>query len=114
SAGFQGANSAAVPTGYPLSNALGLWNFGGLDPQGSSERRVDFFLPSCEDFSFTIKVMGTLRRTSYGSSDDFMNPGEFIDACSLPGSTTVLANQGPGAATGNLPLPFPFTLYDFT
>lgn len=118
--GFVGDGNplAAVPTGYPLSSSLGLWSYGTL-PTGGGGAQVEwtFALPSCDDFSFVAKVMGTVRRTSYiASGQNVTTAGqpEWVDACSLTGSTRILQNAGPGTVVSDIPLPFPFTLYDLT
>lgn len=115
--GFFGDGNpiATIPTGYPLTNHLGLWSYGTLPANGGGAQvEWHFFLPTCQDFDFTVKITGTLRRTSYLTSGANVPQSEFINACTLPGVTTILQNAGPGSVVSNIPLPFPFTLYDLT
>jgi hypothetical protein len=127
--GFVGLNSAAVPTGYPLDNSLGLWSYGGLVAAGGlQERRWDFALPTGADFTFNVALYGTFLRSDYGvgvgtvaaAANTLDNSGTFRNACKspivqVPGSP-FLVNASPGDDNlGNeIAFPFPFSLYDLT
>lgn len=128
-AGFVGANSDAVPTGYPVSASLGLWAHNNLPSGGSSSSRWDFTLPDPDsDFTFAVMVHGTFLRASYGSSEAQIaaslntldNAGTFRNACAspivqVPGSPFLKgAASGADNSGSEIALPFPFTLYDVT
>jgi hypothetical protein len=109
----DGASLATVPPGYPLDASMGLWLYGSLTPGGGGgQAEWDFSLPSCDDFTFTVKMMGTVQRSSYQVAGT--NSTDWIDACSLPGHSTILQGAGPGSVVSDIPMPFPFTLYDIT
>lgn len=109
----DGPSLASVPTGYPLSNALGLWSYGDIPPSGGYvTQQWDIFLPTCEDFDFTTKVMGALRRTSYTAATSTATTLQ--DACAFSGHQEPLVNPNPGDVATGQALPFPFTLYDVT
>jgi hypothetical protein len=129
-AGFVGANSSAIPTGYPLSNALGLWSYNDLVPGASNVVRWEFALPTTADFTFNVALFGTFLRSDYGGSattilaaaNTLDNSGSFRNACSSAGGMTPIAGSpfltsaGPGAdnSGAEIALPFPFSLYDVT
>jgi hypothetical protein len=128
-AGFVGANSASVPTGYPLSAALGLWAHGSLSVGGGSLERWEFELPDPNvDFYFNVKIFGTFLRTSYSwradpvlaAENTLNNAGSFRNACASPIAQIAGSPFLVGAASGSdnsgaeIALPFPFTLYDLT
>lgn len=109
---------ASIPTGYPLDATHGLWRYGDLrGNRAGGQREWRFSLPTCDDFIFNVKVMGTLLQDTYtASGDSKTSDGQsvpWIDACQLPGHTRVLTNAGPGSYVDGIALPFPFTFYDF-
>jgi hypothetical protein len=116
--GFEadGNPLSPVPTGYPLDDSMGLWEYGTLvSGGGGAQLQWDFPLPTCDDFTFEVKVMGTVRRVSYvNNKQTLTTQAEWINACNLPGMTRVLQNAAPGDFVSDIPMPFPFTLYDLT
>lgn len=114
--GFSATNSAnpnAVGPGYNLSNAYGLWRYGTLNAGGAKNVQWNFNLPNCTDFEFDFRLKGTLTHTSYDSSGDMLDTGEFLDACTL-GGTHILRNSAATGHVDGLSLPFPFNIYDST
>jgi hypothetical protein len=126
-AGFAGANSVAVPTGYPLNNTRGLWNYGNLPQGGGNEVRWDFSLPNDEDFTFQVRVAGMFLRDNYVFSTSTVNASQNVntaawsdaapawrDACAFPSHTTELVNATTPLFSSDIALPFPFALYSQT
>ncbi len=102
-----GANSVAVPTGYPLSNARGLWSYPNLPINGGARAHMAFALSNCNDFSFLARITGTLRPPQFSAETGGLT--SFTNACTLGGTIT---NGGAPAAA--FAVPFPFSLYNFT
>jgi hypothetical protein len=126
--GIVGANSDAVPTGYPLDASLGLWSFGDLPVGHTNQRRWDFSLPTPTSFTYVVDTFGTLTPSDYGIGADTIGPanntldnsGTFRNACAspivqIPGSP-ILALAAPGSDNlgSEIALPFPFSFYDYT
>lgn len=117
--GFYGVNPVPVtiPTGYPLDDTLGLWSYGNLaaGPDGDSAWNEWFFyLPNCDDFNFTVKIMALVEKSNYIIGADRMASSGFIDACSLTGHTSILQNASADDYVDNIPAPFPFNLYEIS
>lgn len=125
-AGYNGSNSVAVPTGYPISNAYGLWYYGTLAGGANATQQWNFNLPGTSDFTVTLRVLATFTRSSYtvqtgtiaaannvhGAAWSDSTP-VWVDACQMSGMTRVLVNKN-RLYTASTRIPFPFTLYDHT
>lgn len=122
--GAVGEGVAAGPTGYPLDASKGLWAYGNVGAGATSDAvRWNFKMAAgCPDFHFDFKVMGTVKRTGYNTSSLAIaatgpaagDTDSWIDACALGSHTTILENAAAGTHVDDIPMPFPFTLYDTT
>jgi hypothetical protein len=116
---FKADNSVTTsPDAFGLSNTDGLFSYSTLTSnQLSATQRWNIFLPDCRDFDFTVKVKGTVRPTAYTQTGltNLSASDPFLNACSTAGRTLPAGTDpNENAVSGNITLPFPFTLYDRT
>ncbi len=121
-------NPDSIPTGYWVDPSQGAWFYGSTMAVGKGGQRIwNFNNPDeSQNFTFNARVKATFFRTAYSSEQGTLSEAQnthgaawsdtapvWVDACQLPGATTVLPNALPGAYA-SFTLPFPYTPYNKT
>ncbi|MFI5299758.1 MAG: hypothetical protein ACHREM_16855 [Polyangiales bacterium] len=111
------ANSDALNTSYPLytGTTWGDYFYGDLPAtSGSATKEWIFNVGSpATSFNLSVAAYAVIERASYsGNGATTTGTPNYVNACALAGSTTILQSKSTPTASAAIPMPFPFVFND--